>query len=610
MTLEPLESVLLVFQEKARPLPDRFATDESAHGSAACPWFATRQPGRPATLCPVSRRCGRTSGDGLTLSPVKADPFEGQAQVPGEFDLARSRAVLELDNLSPEAAARDCQRSVRGRIHRPAVPARCDPPAPDRAEHHPDRTVCARNRPARDQRPAPFRREVIMNRIHWLLICVLAVCSIPPHPSPGGRTGESRHERPGPGYLEQAGIVAQTHREAADFRAIRRLRQRRIAEGLRGGVSENRPLARADRPGLRRVPHRWARLQGRQPPGHRLRPQGRPGNDQCPSLQSGQPTRRRPARQGRGAGERCSPLATRHMVRWMHELDILAAGLGELQDAGVVVLWRPFHEVNGDWFWWGGKKPETFIRVWRHMFDYFTKTKKLNNLLWVYGPEPRQAHRRLLCRRCLCGYRRARRVYRLCRSPAHSRLSRKLRGCPSRSALPNSARTARTILRAIMTTGDSATGSRPISPAPRSSSAGTASGAWAGTMQTKTLLDHPWIINREDLPREIRPAIDNSIQFRPVDWMESVDYDHLHDRHFTGSSLDEIEAQHPTRLGGGIRTDDLSTQAVWPGRQFSLTQGHEPDDVLAHCTDRRVRPGVDRPGKSGRRRNHMPACCA
>ncbi len=73
-------------------------------------------------------------------------------------------------------------------------------------------------------------------------------------------------------------------------------------------------------------------------------------------------------------------------ARWMHELDTLAAGLAELQEAGVPVLWRPFHEVNGDWFWWGGKKPETFIRVWRHMFEYFTKTKKLNNLLWVYGP--------------------------------------------------------------------------------------------------------------------------------------------------------------------------------------------------------------------------------
>jgi mannan endo-1,4-beta-mannosidase len=72
--------------------------------------------------------------------------------------------------------------------------------------------------------------------------------------------------------------------------------------------------------------------------------------------------------------------------RWMLELDLIAAGLQELKDAGVVVLWRPFHEMNGDWFWWGAKDPDTFIKVWRHMFDYFTRTKGLDNLLWVYSP--------------------------------------------------------------------------------------------------------------------------------------------------------------------------------------------------------------------------------
>jgi mannan endo-1,4-beta-mannosidase len=70
----------------------------------------------------------------------------------------------------------------------------------------------------------------------------------------------------------------------------------------------------------------------------------------------------------------------------MRELDRLADGLQELKNAGVVVLWRPFHEMNGDWFWWCGKEPDSFIRVWRHMFDYFTKTKGLDNLLWVYAP--------------------------------------------------------------------------------------------------------------------------------------------------------------------------------------------------------------------------------
>ncbi len=76
--------------------------------------------------------------------------------------------------------------------------------------------------------------------------------------------------------------------------------------------------------------------------------------------------------------------------RWMQELDLMAAGLKELQDAGVVVLWRPFHEMNGGWFWWGAKEPAQFIAVWRHMFDYFTKTKGLDNLLWVYGPNHSQ----------------------------------------------------------------------------------------------------------------------------------------------------------------------------------------------------------------------------
>lgn len=72
--------------------------------------------------------------------------------------------------------------------------------------------------------------------------------------------------------------------------------------------------------------------------------------------------------------------------RWMEELDLLAGGLQQLRDAGVVVLWRPFHEMNGGWFWWGAKDSDAFIKVWRHMFDYYMKTKGLDNLLWVYGP--------------------------------------------------------------------------------------------------------------------------------------------------------------------------------------------------------------------------------
>jgi len=76
---------------------------------------------------------------------------------------------------------------------------------------------------------------------------------------------------------------------------------------------------------------------------------------------------------------------------WMGYLDKVATGLAELRDAGVVVLWRPLHELNGDWFWWSSKNGSwasqaEVIALWKQIFDYFTKTKALSNLLWVYAP--------------------------------------------------------------------------------------------------------------------------------------------------------------------------------------------------------------------------------
>jgi len=71
---------------------------------------------------------------------------------------------------------------------------------------------------------------------------------------------------------------------------------------------------------------------------------------------------------------------------WLLELDQIAAGLRQLDDAGVVVLWRPFHEMSGGWFWWGAKPPADFVALWRQMFAYFTDVKHLHNLIWVYGP--------------------------------------------------------------------------------------------------------------------------------------------------------------------------------------------------------------------------------
>ncbi len=65
--------------------------------------------------------------------------------------------------------------------------------------------------------------------------------------------------------------------------------------------------------------------------------------------------------------------------------DKAAKALTELKDAGIPVLWRPFHEFDGQWFWWGKDGGESFVKLWRMMYDYFTDEYGLTNLIWVLG---------------------------------------------------------------------------------------------------------------------------------------------------------------------------------------------------------------------------------
>lgn len=65
--------------------------------------------------------------------------------------------------------------------------------------------------------------------------------------------------------------------------------------------------------------------------------------------------------------------------------DRAASALAELRDAGVPVLWRPFHEFDGGWFWWSKGGADCFIRLWRMMYERFTQKFNLNNLIWVLG---------------------------------------------------------------------------------------------------------------------------------------------------------------------------------------------------------------------------------
>ena len=71
------------------------------------------------------------------------------------------------------------------------------------------------------------------------------------------------------------------------------------------------------------------------------------------------------------------------------DLKNAAACLKLLRDADIPVLWRPFHEAAGGWFWWG-KDAASFKSLWIAMFNYF-KTEGLDNLIWVWTTEGNDA---------------------------------------------------------------------------------------------------------------------------------------------------------------------------------------------------------------------------
>ena len=102
-----------------------------------------------------------------------------------------------------------------------------------------------------------------------------------------------------------------------------------------------------------------------------------------------------------------TPGTTLHQ-HWCDQVDAIVPYLKQLQDAHVPVLWRPFHEMNGQWFWWGGR-PKTLFEpdayqmkggermglmnsgdystaaLYKMMFDRLVNHHKLKNLIWVWN---------------------------------------------------------------------------------------------------------------------------------------------------------------------------------------------------------------------------------
>lgn len=80
--------------------------------------------------------------------------------------------------------------------------------------------------------------------------------------------------------------------------------------------------------------------------------------------------------------------------RLIEQLDVLAELLNGLKTGGlfkheIPVIFRPWHEHTGHWFWWGAKSctPEEYKTLYRYTVNYLKNEKGVHNVLFAYSPD-------------------------------------------------------------------------------------------------------------------------------------------------------------------------------------------------------------------------------
>ena len=76
----------------------------------------------------------------------------------------------------------------------------------------------------------------------------------------------------------------------------------------------------------------------------------------------------------------------------LYDMDVMANYLKIFQQKNIPILWRPFHESEGDWFWWSAKGPETAKQLYRLMYERYTNYHHLNHLIWVWNSPKKEGY--------------------------------------------------------------------------------------------------------------------------------------------------------------------------------------------------------------------------
>jgi mannan endo-1,4-beta-mannosidase len=73
---------------------------------------------------------------------------------------------------------------------------------------------------------------------------------------------------------------------------------------------------------------------------------------------------------------------------WLDNVTVFFASLKDKNGEAIPVIFRPFHEHTGDWFWWGRAHctSDEYKQLWIYTMNYLTGTKNLHNLIFAYSP--------------------------------------------------------------------------------------------------------------------------------------------------------------------------------------------------------------------------------
>jgi Glycosyl hydrolase family 26 len=74
---------------------------------------------------------------------------------------------------------------------------------------------------------------------------------------------------------------------------------------------------------------------------------------------------------------------------WLDKVAAFMLDLKGKKGEYIPVLFRPYHELNGNWFWWGGKNctPEEFKKLWKFTVSYLRDEKQVHHLLYTYNTD-------------------------------------------------------------------------------------------------------------------------------------------------------------------------------------------------------------------------------